>query len=77
MIYLCQTEFIEGNLSETDEGELSWFSRQEIHKLKHDIIPSDYYMLNVLLERENLHSIIEVELIESGDKLELGIIEEY
>ena len=77
LIYLCQTEFIEGNLRETDEGELSWFSRQEIHKLKYDIIPSDYYMLNVLLKRENLHSIIEVELIESEDKLELGIMEEY
>ena len=77
LIYLCQTEFKKGELLETDEGELRWFSIQEIHELKQEIIPSDYYMLNVLLKRENLQSIIEIELIESDDKLELGIMEEY
>ena len=77
LIYLCKTEFKEGDLIETDEGRLRWFSKLEIQELKQEIIPSDYYMLNVLLERDNLHSIIEVELRESGDKLELGIMKEY
>ena len=77
LIYLCKTEFRGGDLKETDEGQLRWFSKQKIQDLKQEIIPSDYYMLDVLLERDNLHSIIEVELRESEDKLELGIMEEY
>lgn len=77
LIFLCQTKFGEGELRKTDEGELRWFSKQEIHNLKRDIIPSDYYMFNVLLERESLHSVIEIELIEGSDKLETGILEEY
>ncbi len=77
LIFLCKTEFNEGELRDTEEGELRWFSKNEIHNFKQDIIPSDYYMLNVLLERENLNSIIEIELIESRDKLEIGLLEEY
>jgi len=77
LIFLCHTIFEEGELRNTDEGELKWFSKNEIHNLKQDIIPSDYYMLNVLLERESLHSIIEIELIEGSNKLETNMLEEY
>ncbi len=77
LIYLCMTEADTDVLRESDEGELCWFSNEDIVKEKEDIIPSDYLMITKLLERKNIASVIELDLLEENENLEIGLFKEY
>ena len=76
-IFLCSTRSDYEELRETDEGHLKWFSIDEIKKMVNKIIPSDYYMIKLLLEKNNVPKIVEVEMTESNRNLEIIKLEEY
>ncbi len=77
IIILCSVKANSNKVQETEEGELCWFTNQDIKKNKEDIIPSDYYMMTELITKESLQQIIEVELLEKKEELNLGLLEEY
>ncbi|MCE7742733.1 MAG: NUDIX domain-containing protein [Candidatus Heimdallarchaeota archaeon] len=76
-IFLCLTEAKSDVLRESDEGELCWFSNEDIVNERENIIPSDYLMITELLNRKNMGSIIELDLLEENDNLEIGVFKEY
>lgn len=45
LIWVCEVKIIHGEAKEQDEGEVLFFSEEEIEKMKENIIPSDYIML--------------------------------
>lgn len=77
LIILCLTEADSDNIKETDEGELRWFTQNDMEYMKENIIPSDFLMITRLLERQNMNSIIELNLLEKGEELELEYLKEY
>ena len=77
LIFLCLTEAESDKVKESDEGELCWFSEEEIMNEKENIIPSDYLMITELLNKNNMNSIIELDLLEEESKLEIGVFREY
>ena len=77
IIILCSVKASSYNVQETEEGELFWFTYQDIKNKKDDIVPSDYYMITELITKESLKQIIEVELFEKKEELYLGLLEEY
>ena len=77
IIILCLVKANSNEIKETEEGELCWFTKQEIKKNKENIIPSDYCMITELIVKESLQQIIEVELLEQKENLSLGLLEEY
>ena len=77
IIILCQVSTKKGEIAATEEGELSWFSLDEIHKRKDEIIPSDYFMVTKLLQNEKIKQIIEVKMVQSSKGLELIECFEY
>ncbi|TFG10758.1 NUDIX domain-containing protein [Candidatus Heimdallarchaeota archaeon] len=77
LIILCSTEAGSDVVKESDEGELRWFSKEDIDNEKENIIPSDYLMITQLLRRNNMNSIIELDLFEENNDLELGSFSEY
>ena len=77
LIILCLTIADSDLLRETAEGELRWFTKEEISVEKENIIPSDYYMITQLLDREKMNSIIELDLLENDDNLRIGTLTEY
>lgn len=77
IIILCLTKANSDEVKETEEGELSWFTKQKIRDNKNKIIPSDYHMMTNLIMKESLNQIVEVELLEKEDELSLGLFEEY
>ena len=76
-IFLCLTEANSEDVKESSEGELRWFSEEEIINEKENIIPSDYLMITELLSRDNMSSVIELNIIQEGNDLELEALEEY
>ncbi|MHA1198447.1 MAG: NUDIX hydrolase [Candidatus Heimdallarchaeaceae archaeon] len=76
-IFLCLTEADSDEFRESDEGELRWFSNEDIVNEEENIIPSDYLMITKLLNRKNMGSIIELDLLEENDNLEIGSFKEY
>jgi len=77
IIILCSVKTSSDEVQETDEGELYWFTNQDIQENKEDIIPSDYYMITKLIPKESLQQIVEVELLENKEELYLGLLKEY
>ncbi|MBY8999405.1 MAG: NUDIX domain-containing protein [Candidatus Heimdallarchaeota archaeon] len=77
IIIVCQTSTEEGKLISTEEGELRWFTINDIDSRKEQIIPSDYYMITELLLKEKKSKAIEIEMIQSKEGLELTRILEY
>jgi len=77
IIVLCLTKANSDEVLKTEEGELRWFTKQEIRDNRNKIIPSDYHMMTHLIIKESLNQIVEVELLEKEDELSLGLFEEY
>lgn len=77
ILILCLTKANSDEVIKTEEGELCWFTKQEIRDNRDKIIPSDYHMITNLIMKESLNQIVEVELLEKEDELSLGLIEEY
>lgn len=77
IIILCSVKASSDVVQETDEGELCWFTDQDILENKENIIPSDFYMITELIPNESLQQIVEVELLEKKDELYLGLLKEY
>ena len=77
IIILCQVSVKKDKVLSTDEGELKWFSAQEIIKRKDEIIPSDYYMLTEILQKQETKQLVEVEMIQEKEKLVLSKLLEY
>ena len=77
IIILCLTKAKSNNVRGTEEGELRWFSNQDIRLNKENIIPSDYLMITELINKQSLPQIVEVELLEKQEELSLGLFEEY
>ena len=77
LIFLCLTEANTDIVKESAEGELRWFSKEDIINERDNVIPSDYLMITELLERKNMNSVIELDLIQEDDILELGQFKEY
>lgn len=77
LIILCHTSVEGGRLKETKEGQLGWFSENEIEKKTEDIIPSDFFMFKNLLKRENIKSIVEIEMLQEKENLEIGYLNQY
>ncbi len=77
VIILCQVSTEKGEVASTEEGELNWFSLDEIHKTRNEIIPSDYFMVTELLQKENVKQIIEVKMNQSLKGLEVNECFEY
>jgi len=77
LIILCHTSIEGGGLKETKEGQLRWFSENEIEKKKDDIIPSDFFMFKNLIKGENIGSIVEIEMLQEKKNLEIGYLNQY
>jgi ADP-ribose pyrophosphatase YjhB (NUDIX family) len=77
LIILCHTSFEEGILKETEEGQLRWFTEEELEDNKEDIIPSDFFMFKNLLKGENIKNIVEIEMFQQIENLELGLLKKY
>ena len=77
LIILCLTEANSDIVKESAEGELRWFSEEDIINEKENIIPSDYLLITELLNRNSVNSIIELDLLEANNDLELGQFSEY
>ena len=60
------------------EGELKWFSKEEVEQMKKQFIPSDYYMLSLIWQNNERIKVSEV-IMKQKEKHELEIIkvEEY
>ena len=74
---MCQVGAENDKVLSTDEGELKWFSDQEIITGKEDIIPSDYYMLTEILQKQEAKQLVEVEMIQEKERLILTRLLEY
>ncbi|MHA2357185.1 MAG: NUDIX domain-containing protein [Candidatus Heimdallarchaeaceae archaeon] len=77
IIILCQVRADSNEIAYTDEGELRWFSIEEINNHRKEIIPSDYYMLTEILQKQISKQLVEVEMIQEGDELILSKLHEY
>jgi len=77
VIILCQVSTNKGEIVATEEGQLNWFSLDEIHNRKDEIIPSDYFMVTKLLQNEKIKQIIEIKMNQSSKGLILTEIFEY
>ena len=77
IIFVCQTSVLEGELMESEEGELRWFTIEDIESIKGQIIPSDYYMISELLLKDNNSKAIEIEMVQNENNLKLTKILEY
>ncbi len=77
IIVLCQVSVENDKVLSTEEGELQWFSEQEIINKKDEIIPSDYYMLTEILQKQETKQLVEVEMIQEKEKLMLSKLLEY
>lgn len=77
LIILCRTFFVDGKLNETQEGQLKWFTETEIEANKENFIPSDYYMFENLLKKENMSNIVEIEMFQEQENLEIGLLKQY
>ena len=77
IIILCQVSVENNKILATNEGELKWFSTQEIIIQKDEIIPSDYYMLTEILQKSETKQLVEVEMIQEKEKLVLSKLLEY
>ncbi|MHA1114724.1 MAG: NUDIX domain-containing protein [Candidatus Heimdallarchaeum aukensis] len=75
LIFLAETTVKAGKVKETDEGNLSWFSEEEIRNMKRDIIPSDFFMLtNILIPNNQFPETIEIDMIQNGNELYIAKI---
>lgn len=45
ILWICETKTSNGNAQEKYEGEVKWFTKDELVKNKNKIIPSDYAMI--------------------------------
>lgn len=45
ILWVCEVKIINGEAREQDEGEVRFFDKNEIEKMKENIISSDYIML--------------------------------
>lgn len=77
IIILCQVSVENDMILSTDEGELKWFSAQEIIEKRDNIIPSDYYMLTEILQKQEARQLVEVEMIQEKERLMLSKLLEY
>jgi ADP-ribose pyrophosphatase YjhB (NUDIX family) len=77
IIILCQVSVENDKVFSTDEGELKWFSAKEIYRKREDIIPSDYYMLTEILQKQETKQLVEVEMIQEKEKLVLSKLLEF
>lgn len=77
IIVLCQVSVENDKVLSTEEGELKWFSTKEIIKEKEEIIPSDYYMLTEILQKQETKQLVEVEMIQEKEELILSKLLEY
>lgn len=77
LIILCHTSVEGGRLKETKEGQLGWFSENEIEKKTEDIIPSDFFMFKNLLKGGNIRNIVEIEMLQERENLEIGYLKQY
>ena len=77
IIILCQVSVENDKVLSTDEGELKWFSVQDIIKKRENIIPSDYYMLTEILQKQEAKQLVEIEMIQEKEKLMLSKLLEY
>jgi len=77
IIILCQVSAQNDEVASTDEGELKWFSAEEINNMREEIIPSDYYMLTEILQKQVMKQLVEIEMIQEGEELKLSKLLEY
>ena len=77
MIIVGQTTTENGNLLFTEEGELKWFTFDEVRSMKDSIIPSDYYMITKLLQEEKDVKTTEIEMVQNHDLLTIKKLVEY
>lgn len=77
LIILCHTSVEGGILNETNEGQLKWFTEEELKDNKEDIIPSDFFMFENLLKGKSIENIVEIEMFQQCEKLELGLLKQY
>ncbi len=70
LIILCKTEMTGGIKKQTEEGEVAWFKIDEIKKMKELIIPSDYFMIEMLLKK-NRDRFVEVEMKRERGELKI------
>ena len=77
LIILCSTFVKHGVVKETQEGELRWFSKEEIIQNRDKIIPSDFHMMKMLQSETDEHKSIEVEMLQEGKALEITLWNEY
>lgn len=77
LIILCSTFTKYREVEEKQEGELRWFTKEEIVKNRESIIPSDYYMLKILQREEEKHFNIEIEMVQEDKDLEISVWNEY
>ncbi len=77
IIIVCLVSTEDGELAITDEGELKWFTIEDIKSRKNQIIPSDYYMVSELLLKESKIKVVEIEMTQREGELNLTKIHEY
>ncbi len=46
LMWVCETEAVNGKAKEQYEGKVKWFTREDLIQNKSKIIPSDYAMIN-------------------------------
>lgn len=45
LIFVCETRTTSGKFQTSEEGELKWFSKEDLKKYEKQIIPSDFAMI--------------------------------
>jgi len=77
LIILCNTSVKGGILKETEEGELKWFSEEELEENKEKMIPSDFFMFKNLLRERDMENIVDIEMLQQKENLRLGLVKKY
>jgi ADP-ribose pyrophosphatase YjhB (NUDIX family) len=52
LLHVCELEAKTFNLTESGEGQLTWFNLTEIEQFKNQIIPSDYLMIEKMVKNK-------------------------
>ncbi len=69
LLFVCQVDTGEGEAQEQDEGEIAWFTLDEIEQLNDtgEIIPSDFAMISHFVDKDALPYVeVEMESVSDG-----------
>lgn len=51
-LHVCELHPATTNITENNEGELDWYDLDTLHKLKDNVIPSDYLIIEKIVKNK-------------------------